>query len=44
VGLSTLLSVDEVKNSAKVTLLTFNKTAVFLYGVMVAKYDILEVR
>jgi len=32
----------EVKNSAKVTLLSFNTTAVFLQGVMLSENDILE--
>jgi len=33
---------DEVKNSAKVTLLSFNATAVFLHDVMVPENDVLE--
>jgi len=32
----------EVKNSAKVTLLIFSRTDVFLYGVMVLEDDVLE--
>jgi len=32
----------EVKNSAKVTLLSFNATAVFPYDVMVSEIDVLE--
>jgi len=32
----------EVKNSAKVTLLSFNITAVFLHDVMVSENDVLE--
>jgi len=36
--------VAEVKNSAKVTLLSFSRTADFLYDVMVSEYDFLEVR
>ena len=32
----------EVKNSAKVTLLSFNATAVFAHGVMVSENDVLE--
>jgi len=34
----------QVKNSAKITLLSFNKTDVFLYDVIVSKNDDLEVR
>jgi len=34
--------VVEVKNSAKVTLLSFNTTAVFLHDVMVSENDFLE--
>jgi len=33
-----------VKNSAKVTLLNFNRTAVFLYDVMVLENAVLEAR
>jgi len=34
----------EVKNSAKVTLLSFIRTAVFLYDVMVSENAVLEAR
>jgi len=33
---------DEAKNSAKVKLLSFNRTDVFLYDVMVSENDVLE--
>jgi len=32
----------EVKNSAKVKLLSFNRTYIFLYDVMVLENDVLE--
>jgi len=34
----------EVKNSAKLTLLSFNRTAIFLYDAMASENDILEGR
>jgi len=34
----------EVKDSAKVTLLSFNRTDVFLYDVMVSENDVLGAR
>jgi len=37
-----VLSVVEVKNTAKVALLGFNKNAVFLHDVMVSKNDVFE--
>jgi len=32
----------EVKNSAKITMLSFNTTAVFLHDIMVSENDVLE--
>ena len=32
----------EVKNSAKITLLSFNTTAIFLHDVIVSENDVLE--
>ena len=43
-GLSTLNLADEVKNSAKVKLLSFNRADVFLYDVIVSENDVLEAR
>jgi len=42
VGLSTLSLAVEVKNSANITLVIFNTTAVSLHYVMVLENDVLE--
>jgi len=42
VVLSTLNLAIEVKNFAKVTLLSFNTTAAFLHDVIVSENDVLE--